>query len=58
MMRGRTVRMATKAKPKSTTFDGAFKKVAAKPRRWIKTKIKIGAEGREKKRVERGKEFA
>jgi hypothetical protein len=50
--------MATKAKPKSTTFDGAFKKVAAKPRRWIKTKIKIGAEGREKKRVERGKRFA
>jgi hypothetical protein len=45
--------MATKAKrkPKSTTFDEAFNKVAAKPDRWLKTKIKIGAEGRKKKRV-------
>jgi len=42
--------MATKAKPKPTTFDEALKKIAAKPRRWIKTKIKIGAEGRKKKK--------
>jgi hypothetical protein len=36
---------------KLTFFDEAFKKVAAKPGRWIKTKIKIGAEGRKKRRV-------
>ena len=27
-------------------FDRAFKKIAGKPGRWVKTKIKIGAEGR------------
>jgi hypothetical protein len=47
----RNKRKPNKHKPKSTTFDDIFKKVAAKPGRWLKTKIKIGAEGRKKKRV-------
>jgi hypothetical protein len=47
----RNKRKPNKREPKSSTFGEVFKKIATKPGRWLKTKIKIGAEGRKKKRV-------
>ena len=43
-------RKPNKRKPNLTILDEALEKLAARPSRWIKTKIKIGAEGRKKKK--------